>query len=274
MTPARGYYSIVQYCPDPARFEAANVGVVLLCPDRGFVDMRYAKDNARVTRFFERGVYDISRLNLYKKGLAERIREGGEIESRESFATFASLQVNLLRLTPPAFCRVEEPCKAVLERLFQDLVGETTAAVKQTGLKSRLRDAFRASGLLDTVVREEVHVRVPAFRREEEFPFAWTNGKTNLIEPVRFMAERHDAIESAAAKRAVAGQSLRHADDSDLGPCELNVVGQFRATDAEAKATVKAILAEAGVPLIDAASLPQYLQTIRNTGRPLVEVAV
>ena len=28
----KGYYSAIQYCPDRSRMEAANVGVMLLCP--------------------------------------------------------------------------------------------------------------------------------------------------------------------------------------------------------------------------------------------------
>lgn len=33
----KGYYSIIQYCPDLSRFEAANVGVLLFCPERAFL---------------------------------------------------------------------------------------------------------------------------------------------------------------------------------------------------------------------------------------------
>ena len=37
MKPSRGYYCIIQYCPDLGRLEAANIGVLLFCPDRGFL---------------------------------------------------------------------------------------------------------------------------------------------------------------------------------------------------------------------------------------------
>ena len=37
MKPSKGYYSLIQYCPDLGRLEAANVGVLLFCPERGFL---------------------------------------------------------------------------------------------------------------------------------------------------------------------------------------------------------------------------------------------
>ena len=37
MTPLKGYYSIVQYCPDLNRGETANIGIVLMVPDRGYL---------------------------------------------------------------------------------------------------------------------------------------------------------------------------------------------------------------------------------------------
>jgi len=33
MTAHKGYYSVVQYCRDRSRLEAANTGVLLFCPE-------------------------------------------------------------------------------------------------------------------------------------------------------------------------------------------------------------------------------------------------
>ena len=35
--PTRGYYSLIQFCPDTCRLEVANVGVVLYCPEVSFL---------------------------------------------------------------------------------------------------------------------------------------------------------------------------------------------------------------------------------------------
>ena len=44
MNPVKGHYSIVQYCPDLARRETVNIGVVLLVPDREFLQTRMVAD--------------------------------------------------------------------------------------------------------------------------------------------------------------------------------------------------------------------------------------
>ena len=42
MESAKGYYCLIQYCPDLARLEAANIGVILFCPERGFIRAKIA----------------------------------------------------------------------------------------------------------------------------------------------------------------------------------------------------------------------------------------
>jgi len=52
MNPTKGHYSIVQYCPDLARRETVNIGVVLLVPERAFLQTRMVADNEWVRHFF------------------------------------------------------------------------------------------------------------------------------------------------------------------------------------------------------------------------------
>ena len=37
MNSKRGYYSLIQFCPEPSRAEAVNLGVLLFCPEAGFI---------------------------------------------------------------------------------------------------------------------------------------------------------------------------------------------------------------------------------------------
>lgn len=36
-TATKGYYSILQYVPDPERAEGVNIGLMLFCPEKGFL---------------------------------------------------------------------------------------------------------------------------------------------------------------------------------------------------------------------------------------------
>jgi len=73
-TGVKGYYALVQYCPDPSRAEAANVGVLLFCPEREFIDVRTAASNQHIARFFGRDSYDADRLRTVKRFIEDRVQ--------------------------------------------------------------------------------------------------------------------------------------------------------------------------------------------------------
>src|SRR5438270_13906920 len=89
MNPAKGYYSLIQYCPDLGRLEAANVGVLLFCPERQFLKARTSGNNSRIIHFFGSEGHDWVRLNAFKRGLEDRlVIEGNEIETVEQLERF------------------------------------------------------------------------------------------------------------------------------------------------------------------------------------------
>ena len=270
MPESAGYYSLIQYCPDPLRLEAANVGVVLLRPAPFTLEVRMAQRNSRITRFFHQDDYDISRIRSMKTALKDRILGSGEIDSPETFATFCSLQCNLLRLTAPLGCRVAEDPQLTLDRLFQSLIGEQAREKPEVGVKRKLRDAFADHDLLGRIVREDVEVLVPRFERVREFPFAWQNGSTNLIEPVRFGTDDARSIEATASRLAIEGQSLAEEPPDGFEECEVHLVAEFAPKAREFQSVVRKIIEPNGVRLYDAANFGSYLQTVRSKGHAFV----
>ena len=49
---ARGFYSVVQYCPDRFCAQAVNVGLVLLCVDPHAVRVKMTGNHDRVRKLF------------------------------------------------------------------------------------------------------------------------------------------------------------------------------------------------------------------------------
>ena len=122
MTGTTGYYSIVQYCPDPMRRETANIGVVLFCPQLDFLEVRMVGDDSRIREVFPRLVYDPEQLGTELRFIERRLRV-----DREYFKTLAALQqfaqtrLGAVRLTEWLPLRVVEP-DAELQRLLMRLV--------------------------------------------------------------------------------------------------------------------------------------------------------
>ena len=123
MEAAKGYYSLIQYCPDPSRAEAATIGVVLFCPDRRFIEAKTAAGNDRIRRFFGAESLDRRRLNTQKRSLEDRIRlHADEFRTLGDLQVFIDTRANELVLTAPRSMKVLDP-RRDLDNLFMELVG-------------------------------------------------------------------------------------------------------------------------------------------------------
>ena len=63
-----GYYSLVQFCPDVARLEAVNVGVLVFCPQSGFLEIKLTEDDDRVAKMFGKHSFHPPSLDAAKRG--------------------------------------------------------------------------------------------------------------------------------------------------------------------------------------------------------------
>jgi hypothetical protein len=118
----KGWYSIVQFCPDPSRLEFANIGVLLFCPALKFLEVRIAEDNRRIKKFFGSERFDFDSINLFKAGLKERLgKERENIVDHEQLLDFVDRRANQIRISPPRSIRVMSP-EVELDELFVELV--------------------------------------------------------------------------------------------------------------------------------------------------------
>jgi hypothetical protein len=142
MTVTTGYYSIVQYCPDPMRREVANIGVVLFCPQLEFLEVRIADDDSRIREVSPRLVYDPEQLGTELRFIERRLRV-----DREHFTKLAALQqfaqtrLGAVRLTEWLSLRVVEP-DGELQRLFMRLVYKR----KDDEARAKILDQLTAEG--------------------------------------------------------------------------------------------------------------------------------
>src|SRR5262245_53010391 len=124
MQPQAGYYSLVQFCPNFARLEAVNVGVLLFCPASGFLDIRLNEDNDRVAKVFGKDAFHPTPLEAAKRGLAYRLTQSEDRpKTREELERFISARGDAVQLIAPRPLVTDDPAKD-LEELFQTLVVE------------------------------------------------------------------------------------------------------------------------------------------------------
>lgn len=211
MNMARGFYSVVQYCPDRFRGEAVNVGLVLLSTEPHAVRVRMASNFDRVRKLFAMGKPELKDLRLSAQGFIRRIELiAGELRTSEDLAAFAASRANDLRLIEPRLAKLSN-IDGDLDRLFAQLV-ESHSTVKPAEntpaelLPPRLGEVFSRLQQVGKIWQPGI-ISVPVYKRELDIPYAYKNGVVNLVKPHIFPANKW--AESQAAMFTVNGQLIQ-----------------------------------------------------------------
>jgi hypothetical protein len=245
---SNAFYSLIQFCPDPGRQEAFNIGSVVFCPKPHSVDVRLALGfgvNARGSFGFDAALFEASK-HAFKRRLLEAgrsFREGSDLES------FRASGTNPIRLTTPR-AMVLRDMETDAQGIFDALVGgpRPEADIRPArGLRmvTQLKQAFMSRGIAK-LVETRVDVVVPAFGTRLKVPFAFQNGRFNLIEPVDFSIRDEAARAEGTSWYAVSGKSIFDTPDIRRGPMQLLVVARLPA-ESDAARRVMGVLADYSV---------------------------
>ena len=213
----KGYYSLIQYCPDSAKAESANIGVLLLCPDAPFCEALFANGNDRVRRFFGLAGEDLERFAEAKQKLKRRLEiDAPRIANLEALEHFIGTRANKLLMTAPRNLRTDVPRES-LHALFDELVGGRFSgeAVHRDGrglsVKPLLKALFSRPELTK-VMDANVEVK-PLYGRAFRADYAFVNGKDNFVIP-QVVHVDNDKTMADAERLAVRGSQLfRHGVD-------------------------------------------------------------
>jgi hypothetical protein len=111
MSAIQGYFCLIQYCPDLARQEAVNVGVLVFCPQSGFLEIKLTEDNDRVARLFGKHSFHPASLDAAKRGLVYRLTaHRGPAEDAGGFGTLHRRARRRRAAQRPPFLRDRRPC--------------------------------------------------------------------------------------------------------------------------------------------------------------------
>lgn len=192
----RGYYSLVQYCPDRSRMESANVGVVLFCPELDFLQIKFAIGNDRLRRFFGSPNFDAQSIKSAKLAITNRFRaDGASFRTIEDLEHFINTRANALVMTAARPIRVDN-AREQLHKLFRELVVDAEHDRPARQAKKALDAVFKRPDLQSRLKFDQV-VKVPIIGRELKAPYAYQNGALNLIKPQDFPANEASASDTA-----------------------------------------------------------------------------
>lgn len=264
--PSTGYYCLIQYCPDLGRLEAANVGVLLFCPERSFLQAKTVASNARIRRFFGSEQHDWEQVNLLKRSLEDRLaNEVPNIATVDNLRDFIALRANLLQISPPRPIKVFDP-QQDLNSLFEEFFGKPEHREPERSWRRRVQEKLEKAGLGEKLVKN-VPITIPLLETTEEVPFAFQNGRFNLLAPVPFATRDPKNSLNRACRYAVEGDSLYETPHPEFGELQLCVIAKFRPHAGDTPDRIQAVFDKHHVKLYRAEQMKELIEEIRATGK-------
>lgn len=258
MSTQKGYYSLMQFCPNPARLEAVNVGVVLFCPESKFLASEITESNERVRRVFAKDEINLAVVDSAKRGLQKRLEvEQFAIRDLADLQKFVETRANAVTLSPLRPMKVSDP-QADLRKLFDELVGGSPKPQHQKSLIPEL-DSMFARLMQQGRAEHNREVVVPIMGRPFRSPYAYQNGVLNLVKPQRFTGDEDSALKLAGSLAIKGSLFLRHSDDT-----RLVVVSTFATPEAERSLEdrVVGLLRDFDVKAVRRCEVPEFLALV------------
>lgn len=195
--------------PYPETREFANVGVVLLCHDRGYFGFKLLKRYGRVTRFFEsmdRRIYlqgkhvlheELTRFRSLLKSFELDLRRKGRqpVDTLRIFGELTRRREALFRFDQPQVLLADDP-KAACEEVYGYFVERdfVTKEYQERQLERSVRRLLLGADLAEvfeerTIGDDEYHVRFPFVARQSA-------ASTRVIKPLFLAQEEPNKIYS------------------------------------------------------------------------------
>ena len=228
MKAQRGYYSLIQFCPDASRLEAVNVGVVLFCPRAGFLKARTSNSSRRAEQLVGRGQLERETLRAAKEAIERRLEaDRASFQNLEDLERFVNTRANWLKLTHARPVKVFDP-EQELENLYEELVGGKSlrrAKAEKQELFPDLHDTFVR---LNSQGRAQLDLRitVPVLERSLDVPYAFQNGRLNLVKPQRFSGQEGRSMDTAM-RLALEGDLVKRHGTEEHRDARLIVLSSF-----------------------------------------------
>lgn len=259
MSGKQGYYALVQFSPEPDRYEFVNIGVALFGPDHRYVGSKFSRSLRRVERLFGRqikGYFEVLK-HAFARRLEVEFARGWNQEKLERFAKSRANNIRISQLLPIV---VEDPT-ADLDDLFTKLVGENGGVTRQPKVELELRRKFDRAGVAAYLQKPDPIVLPEGIVIDA--PYGYRNGVYNLIDPVRLSGDPRQALERAG-RRAIEGQWL-HLHSREIGnPKNLIVVGELSGQEPAFAKAVSKMMADHDVVLFDMRNVEQLVDDIRR----------
>lgn len=197
----KGFYSLVQFCPDRGRAEAVNIGVALFVPELQFLDVRSVESTGRIARVFGKGRVDRWWLSTARKSFVHGLKaefRAGRLKTAGDLDKYLSTLGNDIVPTqarPTSVGNPEEALALLFERLVEDCHDEVDASLPP--VVRPIEEVFdRLSARFVNVGRSRSY-GLTGYPHNIQADYVYWNGKANLIRLLKIRDSAAKAIDQA-----------------------------------------------------------------------------
>lgn len=124
MVNEKGYYSLIQFCPNTSRLETINLGIILFCPTSKFLQVITNKNLRRAEKLTGRKRLDKKALRNAITAIEQRLQiDQHNFRTIEDLQQFTTTRANSIQLTAPRQIKISSP-NDQLKQLFDELVDD------------------------------------------------------------------------------------------------------------------------------------------------------
>lgn len=117
----KGYFSVVQYCPDRGRMETGNVGLLVTCPELDQIETAGIGSFVRLKNFFGFGMFKDDAVAMARDAVLHALDRERPL-TQEAIDAFAAKLANDIVMTPARPCVVEHGVRETFDRMWGELV--------------------------------------------------------------------------------------------------------------------------------------------------------
>lgn len=259
MTAHLGVFSLIQYCPNLARSEGINVGIVVASPTLGVVRTQFAETNSRARRAFGATLVDDARLTSAKRALQHRL--SFLAPQAEALRIFAAQEAGMLVVLEPRTLVVEDIDTTTAD-LFAKLVGvDAKKHRRPKGRKPKIDSYFTELMTANVPLMRDVDVEVPLTGHKLKADYSYKNGALNLIKATGFPNDEERVVKRVENIGAQ-GLLLHKHPDPQLGQRKLIIVGEF--ADGDQEQVARTLLGDFNVRLVVTSELAEFVEEVRR----------
>jgi hypothetical protein len=260
---SKGFYSLIQYCPDFGRAESANVGLAIIQFEPMATAVRIVADaRPAIRRLRSKGHAEVVLDDI--QSMAYRI-EHEQFGSLEALEKFVRTRGNQIQLTMPRSMRIDAIGRDI-GRMFAELVDTSVPAKQVTSEQAppllRAFTGFRSLAPERVVINHDFRVRNLGIPIHADY--AYKNGRWNLV---REMPGLKDivALRSAAMGLSKEGELVRHLDEGE-GSLIVVATSQARSEKAAEREQVFGEILEKlkGAAFVPSAKLSEFTERVET----------